>query len=85
VLHLGHIALTAFIAERRSTDPTQIRTHCCLYALLTLMVGAAGLVHGEDRVPVYIRAHFLLATGDGKPELKWSTAGADAHHRRTLK
>ena len=24
-------------------------------------------------VPVYIRAHFLLATGDGKPDLKWSS------------
>jgi xylan 1,4-beta-xylosidase len=25
-------------------------------------------------VPVYIRAHFLLATGDGKPDLKWSSS-----------
>ncbi len=24
--------------------------------------------------PVYIRAHFLLASGDGKPELKWSSS-----------
>lgn len=24
-------------------------------------------------VPVFIRAHFLLASGDGKPELKWSS------------
>jgi xylan 1,4-beta-xylosidase len=30
-------------------------------------------LHDLTPVPVYIRAHFLLATGDGKPELKWSS------------
>lgn len=30
-------------------------------------------LHDLSPVPVYIRAHFLLATGDGKPELKWSS------------
>ena len=39
-------------------------------------------LHDLSPVPVYIRAHFLLATGNGKPELKWSssnvyTMGAD--------
>src|ERR1700739_3120317 len=31
-------------------------------------------LHDPSRVPVYIRAHFLLASGDGKPELKWSSS-----------
>jgi len=31
-------------------------------------------LHDLSPVPVYIRAHFLLATGDGKPELKWSSS-----------
>jgi xylan 1,4-beta-xylosidase len=30
-------------------------------------------LHDLSRAQVYIRAHFLLATGDGKPELKWSS------------
>ena len=30
-------------------------------------------LHDLSTVPVNIRAHFLLATGDGKPELKWSS------------
>jgi xylan 1,4-beta-xylosidase len=30
-------------------------------------------LHDLSSVPVHIRAHFLLATGDGKPELKWSS------------
>lgn len=30
-------------------------------------------LHDLSPVPVYIRAHFLLASGDGKPELKWSS------------
>jgi len=30
-------------------------------------------LHDLSPVPVNIRAHFLLATGDGKPELKWSS------------
>lgn len=32
-----------------------------------------GELHDLSPVPVHIRAHFLLATGDGKPELKWSS------------
>jgi xylan 1,4-beta-xylosidase len=31
-------------------------------------------LHELSPVPVYIRAHFLLATGDGKPDLKWSSS-----------
>ncbi|HEY4048797.1 MAG TPA: beta-xylosidase [Acidobacteriaceae bacterium] len=31
-------------------------------------------LHDLSPVPVYVRAHFLLATGDGKPELKWSSS-----------
>jgi xylan 1,4-beta-xylosidase len=31
-------------------------------------------LHDMSPVPVYIRAHFLLATGDGKPDLKWSSS-----------
>jgi xylan 1,4-beta-xylosidase len=30
-------------------------------------------LHDLSPVPVYIRAHFLLASGDGKPDLKWSS------------
>jgi len=30
-------------------------------------------LHDLSPVPVYIRAHFLLASGDGRPELKWSS------------
>lgn len=30
-------------------------------------------LHDLSPVPVTIRAHFLLASGDGKPELKWSS------------
>ena len=31
-------------------------------------------LHGLSPVPVYIRAHFLLASGNGKPEMKWSSS-----------
>jgi xylan 1,4-beta-xylosidase len=31
-------------------------------------------LHNLSPAPVYIRAHFLLATGDGKPDLKWSSS-----------
>jgi xylan 1,4-beta-xylosidase len=31
-------------------------------------------LHDSTREPVYVRAHFLLTTGDGKPELKWSSS-----------
>mgnify|MGYP003353969165 FL=1 len=30
-------------------------------------------LHDLSPVPVYIRAHHLLTSGDGKPELKWSS------------
>jgi len=30
-------------------------------------------LHDLSPVPVNVRAHFLLASGDGKPELKWSS------------
>jgi xylan 1,4-beta-xylosidase len=33
-----------------------------------------GQLHDLSPVPIYIRAHFLLATGDGKPDLKWSSS-----------
>ena len=33
-----------------------------------------GELHALSPVPVYIRAHFLLASGNGKPELKWSSS-----------
>lgn len=33
-----------------------------------------GQLRDLSPVPVYIRAHFLLASGDGKPELKWSSS-----------
>jgi xylan 1,4-beta-xylosidase len=33
-----------------------------------------GELHDLSPAPVYIRAHFLLASGDGKPELKWSSS-----------
>lgn len=32
-----------------------------------------GELHDLSPVPVHIRAHFLLASGNGKPELKWSS------------
>jgi xylan 1,4-beta-xylosidase len=31
-------------------------------------------LHDAIPEPVYVRAHFLLTTGDGKPELKWSSS-----------
>jgi xylan 1,4-beta-xylosidase len=31
-------------------------------------------LHDSTPEPVYVRAHFLLTTGDGKPELKWSSS-----------
>ena len=31
-------------------------------------------LHDLTPEPVYVRAHFLLATGNGKPELKWSSS-----------
>jgi xylan 1,4-beta-xylosidase len=33
-----------------------------------------GELHDLSPAPVYIRAHFLLTSGDGKPELKWSSS-----------
>jgi xylan 1,4-beta-xylosidase len=38
-------------------------------------------LHDLTPVPVYVRAHFLLTSGNGKPELKWSSSnvyGEDA-------
>lgn len=34
-----------------------------------------GELHEMSPVPVYIRAHHLLTSGDGTPELKWSSTG----------
>ena len=34
-----------------------------------------GELHAMSPVPVYIRAHHLLTSGDGTPELKWSSTG----------
>jgi len=31
-------------------------------------------LHDATPAPVYVRAHFLLTSGDGKPELKWSSS-----------
>ena len=31
-------------------------------------------LHDLTPQPVYVRAHFLLTTGNGKPELKWSSS-----------
>lgn len=31
-------------------------------------------LHDLTPAPVYVRAHFLLTSGDGKPELKWSSS-----------
>jgi xylan 1,4-beta-xylosidase len=31
-------------------------------------------LHDSTPEPVYVRAHFLLTTGNGKPELKWSSS-----------
>jgi xylan 1,4-beta-xylosidase len=31
-------------------------------------------LHDATPEPVYVRAHFLLTTGDGKPQLKWSSS-----------
>ena len=31
-------------------------------------------LHDATLAPVYVRAHFLLTSGDGKPELKWSSS-----------
>jgi xylan 1,4-beta-xylosidase len=31
-------------------------------------------LHDTTPEPVYVRAHFLLTSGDGKPELKWSSS-----------
>lgn len=33
-----------------------------------------GELHDLSPVPVYIRAHRLLTSGDGVPELKWSSS-----------
>ncbi|MGA7341206.1 MAG: beta-xylosidase [Terracidiphilus sp.] len=33
-----------------------------------------GQLHDLSPVPVYIRVHFLLTSGNGKPELKWSSS-----------
>src|SRR5215813_10357500 len=34
-----------------------------------------GELQAMSPVPVYIRAHHLLTSGDGTPELKWSSTG----------
>lgn len=34
-----------------------------------------GELHAMSPVPVYIRVHHLLTSGDGTPELKWSSTG----------
>ena len=34
-----------------------------------------GELHDMSPVPVYIRSHHLLTSGDGTPELKWSSTG----------
>ncbi|WP_263380494.1 GH39 family glycosyl hydrolase [Granulicella paludicola] len=34
-----------------------------------------GELHDTSALPVYIRAHHLLTSGDGKPALKWSSTG----------
>lgn len=34
-----------------------------------------GELHAMSPVPVYIRSHHLLTSGDGTPELKWSSTG----------
>ena len=39
----------------------------------TKLIGELGAL---SRAPVYIRTHFLLATGDGTPGLKWSSTNA---------
>lgn len=31
-------------------------------------------LHDATPAPLYVRAHFLLTSGDGKPELKWSSS-----------
>jgi xylan 1,4-beta-xylosidase len=31
-------------------------------------------LHDATPAPVYVRAHFLLTSGDGRPELKWSSS-----------
>jgi xylan 1,4-beta-xylosidase len=31
-------------------------------------------LHDQTPEPVYLRAHFLLTTGNGRPELKWSSS-----------
>ena len=33
-----------------------------------------GELHDATPAPVYVRAHFLLTSGNGKPELKWSSS-----------
>jgi xylan 1,4-beta-xylosidase len=41
-------------------------------------------LHDLTPAPVYVRAHFLLTSGNGKPELKWSSSNVyseDAHGR----
>ncbi len=35
-------------------------------------------LHDATPAPLYVRAHFLLASGDGKPELKWSSSNVYA-------
>ncbi len=35
-------------------------------------------LHDLTLEPVYVRAHFLLTSGDGKPELKWSSSNVYA-------
>ena len=41
-----------------------------------------GELHEMSPVPVYIRAHHLLTSGDGTPELKWSSTGVYSEDAR---
>jgi xylan 1,4-beta-xylosidase len=43
------------------------------YSTTVLGRGLLGELHDLSAAPVYIRAHHLLTSGDGKPELKWSS------------
>jgi len=39
-------------------------------------------LHDATPEPVYVRAHFLFTTGDGKPELKWSSSNVYSEDAR---
>ena len=40
------------------------------------LIGELGSLSGSKGNPVYIRTHFMLATGDGTPGLKWGSTNA---------